>query len=123
MSKYRITGGDVGTLIVFTVREWPVGETPDPLEQAPVLNMSTATNIKLILIPPPQTLSQGVSQNIVSASLYTDGTDGKISYTTVSGDIPGIPFRGQPQVWHVRPQFTLSGWSGKGEPDTFWVDP
>jgi hypothetical protein len=63
-----------------------------------------------------------MAQQIVTATLYTDGTDGKIKYTTIAGDIPAIPWRGQPQLWSVRPKFTLSGWSGKGEPDTFWVD-
>lgn len=116
-------GGDVGTVIVFTVREWPIGTTPDPNQLAPVVNMASATNIKLILIPPPPILAQGVSELTVTASLYTDGTDGKIKYTTVSGDIPGIPFQGKPQLWNARAQFTLSGWTGKSEPDTFWVDP
>lgn len=123
MSEYRIVGGDVGTQIIFTVREWPIGTEPEPNTLAPVVNMASATSIKLILIPPPGVLSQGAASQTVTATLYTDGTDGKITYTTLSGDVPSIPFGGQPQLWHVRPQFTLSGWSGKGEPDTFFVDP
>lgn len=123
MSDYRIIGGDVGTTLVFTVREWPIGTSPSANTLAPIVNISSATNIKLILIPPPTILSQGVAQNTVTASLYTDGTDGKIKYTTVSGDVPALPWGGSPQLWSVRPQFTLGGWTGKGEPDTFWVDP
>lgn len=123
MSEYRVIGGDVGTQIIFTVREWPVGTDPDPNTLAPVVNMASATNIKLILIPPPGVLTQGATSQTVTATLYTNGSDGKITYTTVAGDIPSIPFNGKPQLWHVRPQFTLSGWSGKGEPDTFYVDP
>lgn len=122
MSAYRIVGGDIGTVIVFTVREWPVGTDPTPNTLAPVVNLASATNLRLILIPPPTILSQGSAQNSVVATLYTDGTDGKIKYTTVSGDVPAIPWNGHPQLWHVRPQFTLSGWSGKGESDHFWVD-
>lgn len=123
MSSYRIVGGDVGTQIIFTVREWPIGTDPTPNALAPVVNLASATNLRLILIPPPPVLTQSASSITVTATLYTDGTDGKITYTTVSDDIPAIPFGGQPQLWHARPQFTLSGWSGKGEPDTFYVDP
>ncbi len=123
MSAYRIVGGDVGTQIVFTVREWPIGTSPVPNTQAPVVNMASATNIKLILIPPPGVLSKGVSEQIVTATLYAGGTDGNITYTTVAGDVPDIPFRGQPQLWTTRAQFTLSGWAGKSECDTFFVDP
>lgn len=123
MSEYRIVGGDVGTRIIFTVREWPIGTAPTPNTLAPVVNLASATNLKLILIPPPPILTQSAAQQTVTASLYTDGTDGKITYVTVSGDIPSLPFGGRPQLWNVRPQFTLSGWSGKGEPDFFYVDP
>lgn len=123
MSAYRIVGGDVGTRIIFTVREWPIGTEPTPNTLAPVVNLSSATNLRLLLIPPPPILTQGATAQTVVATLYTDGTDGKIQYTTVAGDVPALPFNGQPQLWHVRPTFTLSGWSGKGEPDFFWVDP
>lgn len=123
MSDYRIVGGDVGTQLIFTVREWPIGTPPVPNTLAPVVNLASATDLKLIIIPPPPILTQGESSQIVTATLYTDGTDGKITYTTVSGDVPAIPWRGQSQTWSVRPQFTLSGWTGKGEPDTFSVDP
>lgn len=123
MSAYRIIGGDIGTRIVFTVREWPVGTPPVPNQLAPVVNLAAATSLRLILIPPPGTLSQGVPQQTVTATLYTDGTDGALTYTTISGDIPAVPWNGQPQIWNVRPQFTLSGWTGKGESDTVTVDP
>ncbi len=123
MSAYRIIGGDVGTRIIVTVREWPLGSTPVPNELPPVVNLATATNLKIVLVPPPPILSQSQAQNEVTATLYGDGSDGKIQYTTVAGDVPAIPWRGQPQLWNARPKFTLSGWSGKGEPDTFFVDP
>lgn len=123
MSAYRIIGGDVGTRILFTVREWPIGTPPTPNTLAPVVNLASATNLKLILIPPPPVLSGGSAQQIVTATLYTDGTDGILSYTTVSGDVPAIPFNGRPQLWQIRASFTLSGWAGKSEPDTLYVDP
>lgn len=123
MSSYRIIGGDVGTQIIFTVREWPIGTTPIPNTLAPTLDISGATNLKLILIPPAGVLSQGLAQQTVTATFYTNGTDGNLIYTTIAGDIPAVPFGGLTQLWQVRPQFTLSGWSGKGEPDTFFVDP
>lgn len=120
MSLYRIVGGDVGTKVVFVVREWPVGTPPVPNQLAPVLNIASATSLKLVLIPPAQT---GLAERTVTATLYTDGMDGSLQYTTVSGDIPALPFGSAPQLWRVRPQFTLGGWSGKGEPDTLFVDP
>ena len=123
MSDYRIVGGDVGTQIIFTVREWPIGTAPVANTLAPVVNLAAATSLKLVIIPPPPILTQGAATKTATATLYTDGTDGKITYTTISGDIPAIPWGGQSQLWHVRPQFTLSGWTGKGEPDHFWVDP
>lgn len=123
MSDYRIVGGDSGTLIVFTVREWPIGTPPVQGELAPVVNMATATNIKLILIPPYPIKAQGQTELTVTATLYTDGSDGKIQYTTVSGDIPNVPTRGQSQLWRARAKFTLSGWAGESQMDSFWVDP
>ncbi len=123
MSAYRIVGGDVTTRIIFTVREWPIGTPPTPGVEAPIVNLTGATNLRLILIPPPPVLSQGVAQQTVVATLYTDGTDGKIQYVTTAGDVPAIPWNSQPQLWHARATFTLSGWSGKSEPDTFYVDP
>ncbi len=122
MRDYHIVGGDVGTRLVFTVREWTIGMPPVPNTLAPIVNLATATTLRLILIPPPPILSQGVAAQTVVATLYTDGTDGMIAYTTVAGDVPAIPFNGSSQLWHVRPMFTLAGWTGKGEPDTFWVD-
>jgi hypothetical protein len=123
MSAYRIIGGDTGTQLIFTVREWPIGTPPVPNSLAPIVNLATATNLKLILIPPTPALSQGLTQNIVTATLYTDGTDGNLTYTTVAGDIPALPWGSPSQQWQVRAQYTLAGWSGKSEPDYFWVDP
>ena len=123
VSAYRIVGGDVGTRILFTVREWPAGTPPVPNTLAPIVNLSGATGLKLVLIPPPPILSQGVAQQTVIATLYTDGTDGILQYTTVAGDVPAVPWNGSPQLWSVRATFTLSGWSGKSEPDTLFVDP
>lgn len=122
MSLYRITGGDVGTKIVFTVREWPIGTAPTPNTLAPVVNLASATALKLILIPPPPVLAAGVTQLTVTATLYTDGTDGRIQYTTVSGDVPAVPLNAPSQLWRIRASFTLSGWSGKSEMDTLYVD-
>ena len=123
MSLYRIVGGDVGTRLLFTVREWPIGTAPTQGTLPPIVDLSAATSLRLILIPPVPILSQGVAAQTVVATLYTNGTDGIIQYTTIAGDIPSIPFIGRAQLWHVRPMFTLLGWSGKGEPDFFWVDP
>lgn len=123
MSLYRIVGGDVGTRIVFTVREWPIGTPPVPNTLAPVVNLATATALRLILIPPPPVLTQGVAQQTVVATLYTDGTDGNLQYTTVAGDVPAVPWASTPQLWQARAMYTLAGWTGRSEPDYFYVDP
>lgn len=122
MSSYRIIGGDTGTRIVFTVREWPAGTAPTPNALAPTANLAGAVNLKLILIPPPSVLSQGLEQNVVPAAFVTDGADGMIQYATVPGDVPAVPWGGAPQLWQVRASYTLAGWTGKSEPDSFWVD-
>lgn len=114
MSVYRIIGGDVGTEIVFIVRQWPVGSTPIPGVAAPILNIAAASNLELILIPP------GGSSVTKAATLYTNGSDGAMTCTTVSGDIPTVTAS---ELWQVQASFTLGGWSGMSEPDTFWVDP
>ncbi len=123
MSVYRIIGGDVGTRLLFTVREWPIGTTPIPNTLAPVVNLAGATNLKLVITPPPGVLTQGMTQQTVTATLYTDGTDGIIKYTTLAGDVPDVPRGGPTQLWQIRAMYTLSGWTGKSEPDTLWVDP
>jgi len=61
---------DIGTQFIVTVKDDGV-----------VQDISTATNLILIFKKPDQTTSNK------TATLYTDGTDGKMTYTSVSGDL------------------------------------
>jgi len=71
MAKEEIHVGDIGTVLTVTVKD---GST--------VVNISSATVTKnLILVD-----SDG-SKHTKAASFVTDGTDGKLRYTTVSGDL------------------------------------
>jgi hypothetical protein len=66
----EIHNGDIGTIFELTVYD---GST--------VVDLSSALELKIIFGKPSgATLTK-------DASLVTDGTDGKIEYTTVNGDI------------------------------------
>ncbi len=60
--------GDVGTRILSTI----VDESADPVD------LSSATTINYLLRKPSGTIST------LGATLFTDGTDGKIYFTTLS---------------------------------------
>lgn len=71
MAANEIHDNDIGTVITLTVRD---GGT--------VVDVSSATVTKNILLRSPTgTLSTN------GASFTTNGTDGKIKYTTVTGDL------------------------------------
>lgn len=65
--------GDTGVVIILTVYD-DDGVTP--------WNLSVATATKQIILGPP-----AGSAKTVDATFTTDGTDGKLQYATVSGDI------------------------------------
>lgn len=60
-------------------------------------SMGSATNMQIILQPP------GGSSRTKTATLYTDGSDGIIEYSTVSGDI------NQVGRWGIQGRFSLGG--------------
>lgn len=62
--------GDIGTVFEVTVQE-----------SGTALNISTATVKQILLEPPSGTMLTK------TAAFVTDGTDGKISYTTILGDL------------------------------------
>jgi len=61
---------DIGTVFTITIKDG-----------ADAVDISTATTKNIVFKQPDKTL---VTQ---SGSFVTDGTDGKIQYTTVSGDL------------------------------------
>ena len=63
--------GDIGNILVHTVKDDGV-----------IVNLSSATTITWYLMDP-----SGNVATKTNGELYSDGTDGKIKYTLVSGDI------------------------------------
>lgn len=63
--------GDVGTVFRFTIQD----------QACAVVDLSTQTELKMFFKRPD---GQSLERN---AALFTDGTDGIITYTTVSGDL------------------------------------
>ena len=64
---------DIGTTLVGTV-----------LDDGSAVDISSASSIRMIIKKPDQTSSTK------TASFNTDGTDGKMKYVTVSGDIDQV---------------------------------
>ena len=73
-SEEELHYNDIGTVILTTITDCVSG-TSSPL------NISSATSIFLVLKSP-----SGTSYNKV-AVFKTDGTDGKVQYTTLDGDL------------------------------------
>ena len=71
MAADEIHVGDIGTTLVVTIKD---GST--------IVDLSSATTKKLEFQPP-----DGGVKLIKNASFTTDGTDGKIQYAFVSGDL------------------------------------
>lgn len=89
MSESKVFVGDIGTVIEMTVTN----------QDDAVVDLSTATTKQIILKKPDGT------KLTKTASFVTDGTDGKLSYTTASGDID------QSGPWQLQAYVVLSGGS------------
>lgn len=90
---------DTGASIVALIREGTAA-----------LNIATATDMWLVYRKPDATTGSW------SASLYTDGTDGKMVYaTTASSDLSASGW------WAIQPKFTLGAWTGRAEEKEFEV--
>lgn len=98
--------GDVGTEVVIQVVEWDEGEG----EYVPV-NVSAATAKTVYLTKPDGTVLTK------TAAFDTTGTDGKIKYATVSGDLSVAG------TWKVQGYVAGVGgtWSGSTLETTFVV--
>ncbi len=64
---------DIGTIFEVTLSD----------ESAVVIDISGATTREIVFVPP----SDSVNKKTKAAALTGDGTDGKMQYTTVAGDI------------------------------------
>ena len=90
----NIHTGDTGTQVVSRVTENGV-----------VKDLSTATAIKIILKGPDLKWTE------VTGRLYSDGSDGKIAFTTAASDFPV----GKEGDWEIQPKITMPGWSGHAD--------
>lgn len=68
---FDIHEGDVGTPFIITITDCDG-----------VVNISTATELKIYFLKPDRTTTL-----TKTAALYTDGTDGKLSYTSIADDL------------------------------------
>lgn len=79
MAANEIHKGDIGTILEVTIKDGPL-----------VVDISTATTKNILLKPPTGAL-------MTKAGVFvTDGTDGKIKHTTISGDLSVVG------VWQVQ---------------------
>ena len=91
--------GDIGLDIVVTLYDRTV-----------LINtLGTATVLTLIFKKPGGEVIER------DAVLVTDGTDGKVHYVTVAGDLD------RPGIWTVQGYFEMPGWSGRSNTYTFPV--
>ena len=74
-----------------------------------ILDISTASSLSLVFKSP-----SGAS-NTKPATLYTDGTDGKIYYTTVDGDL------NQVGTWRIQAIVNIGGGIYRSDVGTFKV--
>lgn len=89
---------DIGTVLVVTITD-----------DGQVVDLSSATET-IIIIKKPNTLPYEKT-----ASFYTDGTDGKISYTVVAGDLDA------PGVYKIQGKVSIGGGTFRSEISTFKV--
>ncbi|NIV40479.1 MAG: hypothetical protein GWN58_67090 [Anaerolineae bacterium] len=90
---------DTGASLVCLIRE-----------DNAALNIGTATSLYIHYKKPDSTTGSW------SASLYTDGSDGKMFYETAASSDLNIA-----GWWELQPAFTLGAWSGRAETKEFEV--
>jgi hypothetical protein len=100
MSANEIHQSDIGTLFVATVQQ-----------DTSVINISAASTLEFVFEKPSG------SSMTKTASLYSDGTDGKMEYATVAGDLD------ETGSWRVQAYVALATWQGKSDVHTFEVHP
>ncbi len=91
---------DIGSLFIVTLKEG-----------TSIVDLSTATVKEFYFQKPDGTILTK------TASFTTDGTDGKIQYTTIAGD---LNVAGK---WKLQAKITLPAWEGHSGIGTFKVLP
>lgn len=98
MSANEIHQNDIGTTFLATVQQ-----------DDTAINLSEASTLQMIFEKPSgSTLTK-------TATLYSDGTDGKMKYATVAGDLD------ETGAWRVQAYIALETWQGKTDVHTFEV--
>ena len=100
MSANEIHVGDVGTVLTVTVKD-----------DTAVVNISSATTKQIILRKPSSSKLEKVGVFV------TDGADGQMKYTTVSGDL------GESGDWSVQAKVVLTSGTWYSDTSTFTVHP
>jgi len=100
-SKKELRVGAVGAKVVVKVVE--SGAVPS--------GFSGATTLRMVFEAPSGKLFER------SAAFDSDGTDGKVKYTTTAGD----EVLSESGTWKAEVWFTLSGFTGPSEPVEFKV--
>ena len=91
--------GDIGLDLVVTLYD----------RTELLTTVGTATVLKLIFKKPGGEVIER------DAALVTDGTDGKVHYVTVAGDLD------RAGTWSVQGYLEMPGWTGRTKVDTFPV--
>ena len=98
MAANEIHKNDIGTVLEVTIKDGPL-----------VVDISAATTKNILLKPPTGTL-------LTKAGVYvTDGTDGKIKYTTIDGDLSVVG------VWQIQGHVVTAGGEWKSDIMNFSV--
>lgn len=104
---------DGGTDFIVEIKDCKlVGGTPTET----VLDISGATSMKIIFKKPD------LSSLTVNASLYSDGTDGKIVYSTTGDPAAKTGDLDQTGEWEISGRVTLPGGTWTTDTDTFQVE-
>ncbi len=103
MNKLQLN--DVGTKFVLTIHE---ESTADPCTLVAV-DISSATAMTLEFAKPDGTTFSR------TAVLDSTGTDGKLKYVTIAGDINAAG------KWRVQAAATIGGWVGRSDVHSFLV--
>lgn len=88
----------VGLVVTFTVKRDGIP-----------LDISTASTKNLLFNPPSGSLLTK------AGTFVTDGTDGKLRYTTIAGDLD------EAGVWEVAADIVMTGWDGQTSAERFMV--
>jgi len=95
----RLQKNAIGVELILTVKE-----------NGAVVNLAAASAMKMFLDKPDNTVVEKTAVH------KTDGTDGKLMYVTIAGDLS------QGGIWQRQAEFTLGGFTGRTAKVSFVVD-